>query len=577
MNKILLISLNADHPHAALYQKLVEEAEASGFEFKLVADELDAIVADCESAQALIADVLVSGDLMQEIKAQFPHLALVGIYGAGPLTSISRAFDDTYSHLLKCRCTMILGLLPSESAPFCRSMVITGERGVRPSIGLRETARSFLDLLRSRVGNRHNRSELLLGGLPTCVNSDLEEMTRFTMQWAKWSLFPKYESSDPRYPGAEFGFIAKRTAEGTLITARASNKESPSVDDFALITSIDDDGTVHVRSSKRKASLNAPLAHRILQERPEVGYIVHSHVFLPVGVTVSDVSAPGTLRDWEAVAEAVHGGAKIINQPDHGALILLENPADLLSILKDNGLYRHNSDLYDLAYARFQATPDKPTSLERVVSNLTLPSGARVLDMCCGTGASTLALETVGFRNVDFADGSPSMLAVAEKRLGRKGVVATLEDLSNLPALTYDLVTVRQAFAYVAPADLVKVAENIAAILKPSGCFVFNGFAQMAAGAVKSRDIETEHVNILIRTHEDNLITDVDVLHTQRTEIIDFDKRRWTAVLDVNQFHQHPAELLRDAFLKNGLLFSMQHHGNSICYTVTKPPSMAGE
>jgi GTP cyclohydrolase II len=166
---------------------------------------------------------------------------------------------------------------------------------------------------------------------------------------------------------------------------------------------------------------------------------------------------------------------------------------------------------------------------------------------------------------------------VAEKRLGRQGAVAALEDLSGIPALTYGLVTVRQAFAYVATADLERVAANIAGILKPSGHLVFNSFAQMAAGAVKSRDIETEHENMLIRTHEDNLITEDDVLHTQRTEIIDFDEGRWDAIFDINQFYQHPPERLRDAFLKSGLLFSMRQQGNSICYTMTKPPFVTGE
>jgi SAM-dependent methyltransferase len=577
MSKIVFILPTTGLGHAAVFRRLVEETEAAGFEVGVVVDGYGPIITACEDAEALIGDVAAMGGLMQQVKAHLPHLALIGIYGNASSTTISQAFDDTYSHLLEFRCTMILGLIPSQGNASWRSMVLTGERGVRPSIGLIETARSFVALLRSRVGNRHHRTELSLSGLPNCLGEDLEEMARFTRQWAKWSLFPKYEARDPRYPGAEFGFIAKRTTAGTLITARASNKENPGVDDFALITTIDDDGAVHVCSSKRKASLNAPLAHRILQCRPEVSYVVHSHVFLPTGVTVPDVSTPGTLSDWEAVAEAVLGGARIINQPDHGTLIMLEHPEDLLSILKENGLYRHNSGLYDLAYARFQATEDKPTSLERAVVDLKLPSDTRVLDLCCGTGASTLALQRLGFGCIDFADASPSMLAVAEQRLGRRGVVASLEDLSGITALAYDLVTVRQAFAYVAPADLEKVAANIAGILKPSGHLVFNSFALMATGAVKSRDIETELENMLIRTREDNLITEEDVLHTQRTEIIDFDNGRWDALLDVNQFYQHPPERLRDAFLKGGLLFGMRQHGNSICYTMSKPPLVPGE
>jgi SAM-dependent methyltransferase len=239
-------------------------------------------------------------------------------------------------------------------------------------------------------------------------------------------------------------------------------------------------------------------------------------------------------------------------------------------LLKQNSLYRHNSELYDLAYARFQSTPDKPTSLERAISDLQLPHDSKVLDLCCGTGASTLALEKLGFKDVVFADASPSMLAVAATRLGRQGKVLNLENLNEIAADTFDLVTVRQAFAYVAPTDLEKVAENIARILKPSGRFVFNSFAKMAAGTVKSRDIETELDNILVRTREDNLITDEDVLHTQRSEIIDFDRGRWDAVIDVNQFYQHTHERLQEAFTAAGLLLSVQSQGNSLCYVSSR-------
>ncbi|TLX16093.1 methyltransferase domain-containing protein [Rhizobium sp. MHM7A] len=571
MSKLLFILPSGDYCHSAVFHRLTKEALASGMEAEILAEDVGAITEACEGAQALIGDVVTSGHIMQQVKAAHPHLAVIGIYASEQGASINEAIDDTYSNLLKYRCTMMLGLLPSEEASANRSLVITGERGIKPSNGLDEGAKSFIDLLRSRVGNRHHRTELTLNGLPDCISGDLAETIRYTEVWAKWSLFPKYESRDPRYPGAEFGFIAKRTNVGTLITARASNKERPGVDDFTLITDIGDDGTVHVRSSKRKASLNAPLAHRILQERPEINYVVHSHVFLPEGVTVPDLSTPGTFDDWKAVAQAVHGGARIVNQPHHGTLILLRDPEELLPLLKENSLYRHNSDLYDLAYARFQSAPDKPTSLERAIGNMTLPNQAKVLDLCCGTGASTLALQNLGLKDVDFADGSPSMLAVAERRLGRRGKVAELEDLGNIPARTYDLVTVRQAFAYVEPENLDKVARNIACILKPSGRFVFNSFAQIPSGAAKARDIETELDNILIRTREDNRITDDDVLHTQRTEIIDFDKGRWDAVLDVNQFYQHAPDRLREAFLRAGLSFDMQQYGNSICYVIVKP------
>jgi ubiquinone/menaquinone biosynthesis C-methylase UbiE len=570
MIKLLLILPSADYRHGGVLRRLAEEACAAGMVAEVRAQDAAEFHEGIESAQAVIGDVDLSGDVMRKAKAANPHLTVIGVHGCDDTTTIAAALDESYSSLLKHRCTMMLALLPSGSDSAQRSLLITGERGIVPSKGLGATARSFIDVLRSRVKQRHNRTELNLGGLPDAIGDDLAEAIRHTTEWAKWSLFPKYEARDPKYPGAEFGFVAKRTASGTLITARASNKEQPSADDFALITHVDEDGTVHVSSSGRKASLNAPLAHRILRERQDVTFVVHSHVFLPEGVTVPDVSTPGTTDDWDAVAQAVQGGAQVINQPHHGTLILLKESQELLPILLQNGLYKHNSELYDLAYARFQATPDKPTNLERTIRELDLHTNATALDLCCGTGASTLALQALGLNDIDFADGSPSMLAVAEKRLGRKGRVAEIEDLEGIPSGAYDLVTVRQAFAYVRPEDLGRVANNIERILKPSGRFVFNGFAKIAAGSAKARDIETERDNILIRTREDNQVTDETVLHTQRTEIVDFDKGRWDAVLDVNRFYQHEPELLSEAFRSAGLSLDTYRDGNSICYVATR-------
>jgi SAM-dependent methyltransferase len=569
MRKLLFILPSDDYRHMPVFDRLAEEARAHRIDVTILPQTASAVIEEGRGADALIADIDVSGDLMRQVKAAHSDIALIGIHVCEQGATIGNAMDECYASLLKHRCTMLLGLLPRGQASADRSLVITGERGIKPSKGLDATAQSFVHLLRSRIGNKHHRTELALNGLPECIDGDLEDVISYAEEWAKWSLFPKYESRDPQYPGAEFGFIAKRTKAGTLITARASNKEHPSIEDFALIENIGDDGTVHVRSVRRKASLNAPLAHRILQERPDIDYIVHSHVFLPAGIMVPDLSMPGTLDDWRVIAQAVKDGARIINQPEHGTLILLRQPEELLPLLKENSLYRHNSELYDLAYARFQSTPDKPTSLERTISDLHLPHGSKVLDLCCGTGASTLALEKLGFTDVAFADGSPSMLAVASQRLGRQGKVLNLENLSEIAAAAFDLVTVRQAFAYVQPSDLERVARNIARILKPSGRFVFNSFAKLAAGAVKSRDTETELGNLLVRTREDNLITDEDVLHTQRTEIIDFDKGRWDAVIDVNQFYQHTPERLHEAFASAGLSLSVQSQGNSLCHVAT--------
>lgn len=564
-NKIVVILPAEDHPHAAVMHRLIQEVQKQNTNVVILQNKDTAIEA-CKDAQALIGDIDATPEVLKAVKTALPSITLVGVRECETGSNLGTAVDTSYAKLLKHRCNMLLTLFPEGHDLAARSFIQTGERGIQPQKGLEKTAAAFVTILQSRIGKRMYRSELDASGLPTSLTADAETLRKDIEALAKLSLFPKYQAKDESYPGAEFGFVAMRTPEGTLITSKTSNKTHPGIDDLALVTDIDDDHTVHVRSSKREASMNAPLAHEIFKIRPEIKYVVHSHIFLPEGTMVPTLTRPGTTEDWHAIEEAVKSGANIINQPQHGTVILLEKLEDLLPILKANGVYNHNSDLYDRIYARFQDDP----YMSQVLDGIKLPENPRVLDLCCGTGLSTMAMQTtLGLSNAEFADGSASMLAVAEKRMGRKGHVATLEDLSNLPAQSYDLVTVRQAFSYVAPENLEKVAQNIARILKPGGRFVFNSFAKIAPGAAKPRDTDTEQPDLFIRTHEDNQITDTDILHTQRSEIIDFDKGRWDAVFDVNQFYQHNPEQLKSAFEKAGLTFSLQQQGNNLCYIAT--------
>lgn len=68
-----------------------------------------------------------------------------------------------------------------------------------------------------------------------------------------------------------------------------------------------------------------------------------------------------------------------------------------------------------------------------VARGLSLPAGARVLDVACGTGAQLEAFAKRGF-SVTGVDLSPDMLARAERKLrGRKNVTLVQCDAMHLP------------------------------------------------------------------------------------------------------------------------------------------------
>jgi len=351
----------------------------------------------------------------QAFKATNGALAVIGVQSFAPATPFAEAVESAYADLLQNRFALSAGMVGDKG------FVLTGERGVALATSPQNFTQVFYDLLQSRIGQRHNKTILnRVAAFPAAIHNDCDDMFARMREWEKLALFPSYQAKTQGalYPDAEFGFVAKRTAAGTLVTARASNKTAPNAKDITLITGVDSDGTVSVESLGRKASLNGPLAHLIFAARPDIHYIVHSHVMLPEGVNAPAPSAPGTAADWAAIAPAVTAGAAIVNQPYHGCLILLRDADDLLPLLKRQSLYQTQSALYDAAYARFQATPDKQTGLERMVATLAIPKDSPVLDLCCGTGASTKALAGMGFKDIDFADGASGYAQCCRATLG---------------------------------------------------------------------------------------------------------------------------------------------------------------
>lgn len=109
----------------------------------------------------------------------------------------------------------------------------------------------------------------------------------------------------------------------------------------------------------------------------------------------------------------------------------------------------------------------------RVARSLELPPGARVLDVATGTGA--LALEIVratsGEASVTACDINANMLAVAERRIGKKGLGIELIrcDATNLPFDdgVFDAATL--AFAIDDMPDRDACAREIRRVLKPGG------------------------------------------------------------------------------------------------------------
>jgi|GEM_PF-2518865 len=505
-------------------------------------------------------------DKAKSLKTANGNIAVFAIQSFDEKMDLYEAIEKAYADLLQNRFSLSVGVVGDKG------FILTGERGLALAESHIELANKFELLFKSRSKQNHNKTVMTkVDAFPAKLDQDCAEICNYMMRWEKLALFPAYQSNNSNavYQDAEFGFVAKRTSLGSLITARASNKTNPSHKDLALITDITDKGEIHIQSLGRKASLNGSLAHFVFQQRPEVNYILHSHIFLPEGINAALPSAPGTEADWKAIEGLVKSGAYIINQPYHGCLVLLESPDDLLPILKRQSLYQTQSVLYDTAYARFQSSEQRQTSLERFIASLKLPKDTKILDMCCGTGASTQALKDLGFNNIDFADGSASMLAVAEKRHGKTGRVVKLERIDTLAGENYELITIRQAFNYVLQQDLEDVFTKMAKVLASGGHFVFNSFLPLSDSTDRRYNV-SQNDGVIAYTYEINDVVGDTVCHAQRSEIIDFGWEGWIPVLDINEFYQHAPEDVVELLNKCGFKAEAHISGKSVCYHARK-------
>jgi 2-polyprenyl-3-methyl-5-hydroxy-6-metoxy-1,4-benzoquinol methylase len=109
---------------------------------------------------------------------------------------------------------------------------------------------------------------------------------------------------------------------------------------------------------------------------------------------------------------------------------------------------------------------------------LPLSPGARVLDLACGWGRTTLALARQGYQVTGF-DLSPELLALARERAAGaglaipfvQGTVRVLPDLGEFDAVTafYD----DSVLSFADEADNQAALRGVARLLRPGGAFLF--------------------------------------------------------------------------------------------------------
>lgn len=441
-----------------------------------------------------------------------------------------------------------------------KTYILTVEKGIIP-VDRDDLSRVLVDTIESRFSRNHYRTAHTKVERLPLPEDDVDRFLGQGRRLSQLALFAPYLDGSHE----EFGFLAQRTNQGTLITGRGSSKSKGNVDEIALVTAVDEANCgLEVTSTGKKAALNANLAHLILEHRPEVNVIVHSHIDHVDAVRSVRQTAPSTREDWDAVKPFVLDGESIIHQPYHGLLILLEDLAELQGVLERNRIYEAHPEHYDMAYGRFQSST---TFIDRVCQDIS--TSDRVLDMAAGTGEVSRALLERGIADVVLRDRSTAMLAVAQSKLpdldSQRFQTGAMEAVTDVAA--FDRILVRQAINYVAPDDLIEVFSRFHRALRAGGTLHFNTFKADTTQIPLLRSVRNEDDEYVVRTREGNLIEGDRIFHGQHSEIFTKHQPGYQQVYDLNSFYIHADDAFRSAGAQAG--FSnvwVDSHGHSLAY-----------
>ena len=116
------------------------------------------------------------------------------------------------------------------------------------------------------------------------------------------------------------------------------------------------------------------------------------------------------------------------------------------------------------------ATPDRiAKALKEYVSD----KSTLILDYGCGTGLSGLALQSVGFKNLDGLDVSKEMVRIAEKKSLYKSLKVFDPD-TKIPIYSEQYKIITAIGVIGAGAAPLKVFDDLFSLLPPSGLFAFS-------------------------------------------------------------------------------------------------------
>lgn len=426
-----------------------------------------------------------------------------------------------------------------------QTVFITPEKGIT-SATMPQVAPKLVELIYQRFSRSHFHTKLtVLPQFGAWFEKDIAAFKEAVKELWQLNLFEPYFTGED---DCHFGFVAKRVAGNAfLTTTRASDKHHFTEKDLVLVNFADwDKKTLEVSSLGKKASLNASVPAKIFEERPEINWIVHSHVFPGFPNQTSFDPAPGTAEEIQEIMRCLKNGERSVEIPKHGIIVLAKDLSEIKEMLDSEPAYTRYANYYDLIYGRFQ----KSTGfVDFVLDNMA--KDTKVLDLAGGTGDVTWQLGMKGFYCVILADKNKEMLEVARKKMpGLKVYVTEMENLQTED--NFDAILIRQAVNYIKEEDLVVAFSGICDKLRQGGKFIFNAPLYAPGNTYPDKHHEYEaggwHIDVL----EMNLLNGAVLTHTQRCTLTHMATGEIKKIYDMNTFTLYTEEQFKTALILAG-------------------------
>jgi len=231
---------------------------------------------DYKAGDIIPIDFTIAPRVIDETKAEMPVCS--HLFGFKLLSGVKHEelIDAAYEVLTGSGATAVFA---NDAQNIMQVHAVTKERAVHTM-----PRDEIMNFVLDRMNEQYYRTQ------PTSATGDTAKKTKKDKEMLK-KVIAKNKDKFVKVGDYQFGCVAIRTARGSIVTTGRGKKE---LDDVVEV--IDVDHRNRVVYADKKATLNAPLLHKIFTDLPDTNLILHFHHQVE-GLETVPYACPGTFED----------------------------------------------------------------------------------------------------------------------------------------------------------------------------------------------------------------------------------------------------------------------------------------